>query len=378
MQHQNTVFHDLIKHVPWTEFDRLVEQHRSDHRVRRLDSKSQFLALLFGQLSGADSLRSIVAGMASHRSRLYHLGAKAPARSTLADANASRPAALYMELFGHMARAADRQTRRQVRDAVRILDATHIRLSGPTADWKAGALEAPAVKLHVVYDPDAEAPLDARMTSARVNEIAPARELEITAGATYGFDLGYYSFDWWAELHHAGARFVTRLRSSTRLRDVTERTPPEGIIAERTGFLPRPFGDRMPDPVREIVVRISTGKTIRVVTNDLESPADDIAALYKERWQVELFFRWIKQNLKIRRFLGTSENAVLTQIFVALIAYLLLRLAHRLQNAVRAVVTFVRLVACNLMHRRPINNLSDAPPCLPRDRRQAELELQLA
>ena len=375
MRHHNTVFHDLINHVPWPAFDKLVEQHGSDHRVRRLDSKSQFIALLFGQIAGADSLRAIEAGMASQSARLYHLGASAPARSTLADANARRPAALYQDLFAHMAAAAGRRARRHMRDVIRILDATRIPLPGPMEDWKAGACRSPAVKLHMAYDPAAAAPLEAAATSSLVNDITPAKTLEIETDATYVFDLGYYSFDWWADIHARRARFVTRLKSHTRLRQVEERTPPEGVIAERIGRLPRPHGDPMPDRVREIVVRIPTGKTIRLVTNDLDSPAEEIAALYKQRWAVELFFRWIKQNLKIRRFLGVSRNAVVTQLFVALIAYLLLRLAHEAQSVIARPSAFMRVVAQNLWQRRSINALNRPPPPPERDHRQPELEL---
>lgn len=135
MRHENSVFHGLQKHIPWAVFDRLVDKHKADHRVRRLDTKSQFLALLFGQLAGAASLREIEAGLMSHEARLYHLGAKRPARSTLSDANAKRPSALFAELFAHMATTASRRTRRRLADAVRILDATRIELSSLSAGW---------------------------------------------------------------------------------------------------------------------------------------------------------------------------------------------------------------------------------------------------
>ena len=386
MRHQNTVFHDLINHVAWTEFDRLVEQHGSNHRVRRLDSKSQFLALLFGQISGADSLRTIEAGMTSQSARLYHLGARVPARSTLADANARRPAALYQDLFAHMAHAADRRTRRHMAEVVRIVDATRISLPGPMASWKGGTCKVPAIKLHTVYDPDAEAPLKVDVTSSLVNDITPAKALEITDGATYVFDLGYYSFDWWAKLDRQGVRFVTRLKSNTRLRRTVSRPVCEalrkstGIQAEQVGYLPERMARSRRNPfqsqLREVTVKLDTGKTIRIATNDLDTPIEDIAALYRQRWQIETFFRWIKQNLKIKRFLGTSENAVLTQIFVALIAYLLLRLAHAAQDAIQRPSAFVKLVAINLWQRRSIATLNEPPKPPPPDPRQANLELQ--
>ena len=378
MRHQNTVFRDLINPLPWDVFDRLVRVHGSDHRVRRLDSRSQFLALLFGQISGADSLRGVEAGMASQSARLYHLGARPPARSTLADANARRPSALYRDLFAHMARAADRGTRRHMRDAVRILDATRIPLPGPMRDWKGGACDTPAIKVHTVYDPGAGAPVGASVTSSLVNDITPAKALTIAPGTVYVFDLGYYSFDWWARLHDADAVFVTRFKRTTGLRDIEERAPPEGILTERTGRLDGQSGRAMPHRVRELTVTISTGKTIRIATNDLDRPATEIAALYKERWAIETFFKWIKQNLKIRRFLGTSQNAVETQIFVALIAYLLIRLAHTTQTAITRPSTFAKLVAMNLWHRRPINALNKPPQPPPMNTKQTVMEFGCA
>lgn len=374
MRHKNTVFHDLINHVPWGEFERLVGLHGSDRRVRRLDSKSQFLAVLFGQVSGADSLRAIEAGMASQRSRLYHLGGRVPARSTLADANARRPAALYRDLLVHMTRAADRRTRRHMRKPMRILDATRIRLPGPMKDWKGGACGTPAIKLHTVYDPDMAAPVEASVTSSLVNDITPAKDLKILPDAIYVFDLGYYSFDWWARLHDAGAVFVTRLKRPTRLCDVNERTPPEGIIAERTGRLAGQNGRVMTHRLREITVAISTGTTIRIATNDLDRPASEIAALYKDRWQIETFFKWIKQNLNIKRFLGKSQNAVETQIYIALIAHILIRRAHTIQTVIHRTSAFTKLIAMNLWQRRPITALDKPPPTPPTDPRQTEME----
>ncbi|WP_159586029.1 DUF4372 domain-containing protein, partial [Chelativorans xinjiangense] len=148
MRHHNSVFHGLQKHIPWAVFERLVDKHRADHRVRRLDTKSQFLALLFGQLAGAASLRDIEAGLMSQSARLYHLGMGCVARSTLADANARRPAALYGELFAHMAAQASRRTRRHLKDAVRILDATRVQMSSLSRGWLETQNGRRAIKLH--------------------------------------------------------------------------------------------------------------------------------------------------------------------------------------------------------------------------------------
>jgi hypothetical protein len=381
MRHQNSIFHALQKHIPWAVFDRLVDKHKADHRVRRLGTKSQFLALLFGQLSGADSLRAIEAGLMSQSAGLYHMGGRCVARSTLADANARRPAVLFAELFAHMAASAGRRTRIKLAEATRILDATRLQLSSLSAGWLQTQNGHRAVKLHIAYDPATDSPLAAALSDQRVNDITPAKAMPIEPGVTYVFDLAYYDFAWWAELDAKGCRFVSRLKSNTSLDVIDERAVPEDgdILSDRIGLLPqRMAGSRRNPfavPVREITVRIATGRTIRLVTNDLDAPASEIADLYKQRWQIELFFKWIKQNLYIRRFLGTSENAVRIQIFVALIAYLLLRAAYAMQKAVARPLAFIRLVRLNLMHRRPIDALKTPPQPPSTDQRQMSLDL---
>ena len=363
MRHQNSVFHDLLKRVPWDVFDRLVLEHGSDKHVRRLTTRDQFIALFYGQLSGASSLREITGGLESHRARLYHVGARPAQRSTLADANALRPSAVFSELFGEIVGRAQRGLRRAVGDAVYLIDSTGVRLSGMGADWARFSAGVCGAKVHVIFDADAERPIYAAITAARVNDITAAKEMPIEAGATYVFDLGYYDFGWWAKLDDAGCRIVTRFKSNTPLTVTAELELPEGsdILSDRIGLLPRrqksnrrnPFSD----PVREVRVKTETGKVLRILCNDLDASAQDIADLYKRRWAIELFFRWVKQTLKIRHFLGKSENAVRIQIAVALIAYLLLRLAQTDQNAVQSPLAFARLVRANLMHRKRIDRL---------------------
>jgi hypothetical protein len=328
MRHQNTVFHGLLKHVPWQLFAKLVDEHRADRRIRKLDTKTQLIALLYGQLSGSTSLREIEAGLASHRVRLYHLGAHPVARSTLADANAIRPVEVFSGLFKHLLGQAHRGLRRATRDAVRLIDATGIRLSNLSASWATFSNGVCGAKLHVVLDPEADVPIYFAVTPAKVNDITAAKAMPIEPGATYVFDLGYYDFGWWAALHAQGCRFVTRLRSNTRVMVVHENEVPDGsnVRSDRIGHLPERMAasrtNPFQDPVREIEVEIESGTVLRIVTNDLDAPAEAIAELYKRRWQIELFFRWVKQTLKIRHFLGTSENAVRIQVAVALIAFL--------------------------------------------------------
>lgn len=384
MRHHNSVLHGLLKHLPWAEFDRLVEAHGADARVRRLNTRSQLVAMLYAQLSGAASLREIEAAMASHSARLYHLGARDVSRSTLADANAQRPHQVFSGLFAAMAGMAGRRLRRSTAEAVRLIDSTGMKLSGMAAEWSRFSADACGAKAHVIYDPDAGIPLYLEVTPARVNDIVAARNMPVEPGATYVFDLGYYDYGWWARLSQAGCRIVTRLKTNTPLTLARERRLPEGsaLIYDRIGHLPErmarsrrnPFGG----PVREIGVELDTGRTIRILTNDLDAPAKEIAELYKRRWAVELFFRWVKQTLKIRHFLGRSENAVRIQIAVALIAYLLLRLAERAAGTGSGLLAFARLVRANLMHRRNLDQLTRPANKPPADQRQMQFNLTQA
>ena len=215
-------FHTVLKHVPWHVFDRLVDAHGADARVRRLSTRDQFIALLYGQLAGAQSLREIEAGLASHAHRLYHLGARAISRSTLADANAKRPSEAFGALFAHLVAQAGRGLRRKIGEAVHLIDSTGLRLSDLSADWARFSDGVCGAKLHIVYDCDAERPIDAAITPARLNDITAAQALPIAAGATYVFDLGYYDFVWWARLDDAGCRIVTWFKSNTCLTVVAE------------------------------------------------------------------------------------------------------------------------------------------------------------
>lgn len=381
MRHHNSVLHGVLKHVPWSEFDALVDEHGSDAGVRRLSTKSQLVALLYGQMSGAVSLREIETAMSSHADRLYHLGVRPAVRSTLADANRLRSHEVFSGLFSRMVGLAGRGFRRSTADAVRLIDSTGVRLAGMAAEWARFSAGVWGAKAHVIYDPDAETPVYLAVTAARTNDITAAKAMPIEAGATYVFDLGYYDFGWWAKLDEAGCRFVTRLKTNTALGLVEDRALPEGsqLLYDRVGYLPQRMArsrkNPFQDPVREIGVLLEDGKSLRVVTNDLDAPAQEIADLYKRRWAIELFFRWVKQTLRIKHFLGRSENAVRIQIAVALIAYLLLRLAKDAVKIVESPLAFARLIRANLMHRRDIDQLLRPPPPSPRDPRQLQLDL---
>jgi IS4 transposase len=381
MLHQNTVFHSLTKYVPWHKFERLVEKHGADRLSRKLNTKRHFIALLFGQFSGAVSLREIVTGMTSHETRLYHSGAAPVKRSTLSDANTERPWQLFSELFAEMLQQAHRGLRQAGAEAVRLIDSTSVRLSSLSGDWATFSANALGAKVHIVYDPNADRPIYFAVTPSNVNDITAAKAMPIEPGATYVYDLGYYDYGWWARIDDAGCRFVTRLKKNTPFTVVREnRVPKRGnIVSDRIGHLPARLATSRKNPlqvpVREIRVIIDTGKMLRIVTNDLDAPAQEIADLYKQRWQIELFFRWVKQTLRIKHFIGVSENAVRIQIAVALIAFLILRMAQVAQKAVRSPLEFARLLRANLMHRRPIDRLLEPAQPIPINPNQLKLGL---
>ena len=363
MRYQDTVFGGLMKAFPRWRFEALVKRHGADRRVRRLPSWSQFLAMLYAQLSGARSLREVIAALDRFPGSHAHLGLKPVRRSTLADANRLRPAALFEDVLAALVGQLSRSSGRQGREMLRLIDATRVVVGKRITHWQVDG----SVKLHVVYDPGVETPVCFAVTSARVNDITPAKRFPIEPGATYVFDKGYYDFGFWAALDAADCRFVTRLKKNSPLAvfETREVTPDGAVLADRVGHLSqRLAGSRrnpFDKPVRAVTVRIDSGKEITLLTNDLDASAEEIAALYKQRCQIELFFKWIKQNLKIKHFLGASENAVRIQILTALIAYLLLRLAQHATGTALTLQAIARL-AKTTFQRRPLAQLFDPPP----------------
>jgi DDE family transposase/uncharacterized protein DUF4372 len=379
VRHQNSVFHTVLKHLPLGELERLIEAHGADARQRGFTSKTHIVALIYGQLSGATGLREIEAGLSSHAARLYHLGIGDVRRSSLADANAHRPSAVFSDLLAAMMKAAHRGLRRKLDGVTYLIDSTSLALTARSATWARFSAEVCGAKAHIVYDPDADQPVYCAVSAANVNDITAAKAMPIAAGATYVFDLGYYDYAWWAELDAKGCRLVTRLKRNTPLTISETRAVPRGgnVLADRIGYLPARQAKNRQNPfqkkAREVQVTIETGKVLRILTNDLDAPAQTIADLYKRRWAIELFFRWVKQTLKITRFLGTSENAIRIQIAVALITFLLLRAAQATQTTVTSPLAFARLIRANLMHRRDLTALLQPPPAVPSNHNQLVL-----
>jgi hypothetical protein len=368
MPRQDTVLSALLKAVPRAQLAQLVAQHRSDKGVRKLTSWSQLVALLVVQLAGCRSLREVEALLASQSDALHQLGSGRVCRSTLAVANATRPVELFADLLTLLLTRLMARTPPAVsREAVRLVDATSIRLHQDLHGWARRSVEHAGVKLHLVYDPRAMLPVYFTITPCRINDIVEAEKLPLEPGSIYVFDKGYYDFAFWADLDAAGCCFVTRLKHNSPTRLVEERAADgETILADRLVRLSERLMGQRRNPyqgvLREVLVARPDGEPLRLVSNDLSCPAERIAQLYKTRWQIELHFKWLKQNLRIKHFLGTSANAVKAQIITALIAYLLLHYAHRLTFGRTSAQRLRQLVRASLWQCRSLADIVPAPP----------------
>jgi len=369
---QDTVLYQLLQQVPWEQFAELSAEPAHAAENRGFTAKSHLVALIFAQLIGAASLREIALGMQSQAERLAALDVTPAARSTLSDANRDRPCALFVALLLAMIGQLNRAQKRHLEESVYLIDASFLALSARYAGWARYSTTTCGAKMHVIYDDGEGQPIYAAISPANVNDITIAQTMPLQPGATYVFDLGYYHFAWWAELDAAQCRIVTRLKRNTPL-EVSEIRPlPAGadhILSDQIGFLPRRQARNRRNPmgqaVREIQVRIDTGPVLRILSNDLDAPATEIAALYKRRWQIELFFRWLKQVLKIRHFYSVSANAVTTQVATALITYLLLHTAHKRLSEPLRLLDLARLVRITLMLECPLEAL--LPPIVPQE-----------
>jgi putative transposase len=374
MQFLDSIFGSLLKPIDRRGFRAIVEGCDADAYDKKFKSWDHVVALVYAQLSGADSLRAIETGFNANSHHHYHLGVGSIARSTLSDANARRPVEVFAQTFTMLSETADRHTRQEGAEMVSLIDASPVPL-GKTCDWAKWNGRVRGLKMHVVYDPDADCPRCVEITAATVNDVEIGREVEIEAGATYVFDRGYYNFGWWKKINDANACFVTRTKGNTRFRATKRRyvrkTIGDGfrIIDDAEVVLASKGDSRLPMRLRRIRVRRDKGGLITLITNDLERTAVEVAALYKARWQIELLFRWIKQHLHIRKFLGTNENAIRLQILAAMIAYLLLRIAARVNCVKMPALRLAELICQRLFMRRPIAEIDRPPPVNPSARK---------
>lgn len=366
MRYSDSIFGQLLKPIRRRWLADVVERHDADAYDKSFRSWDHMVTLIFAQLSGAASLRQLETVWNANAHHHYHLGAGSISRSTLADANRRRPAAIFAETFTMLSATADRALRREGAEMVRLIDSSPIPL-GVVMGERSWNGRIKGMKLHVVYDPDVDRPCRIDITPANINDIEIGRDLPIEPGSTCVFDKGYCSYPWWSRLHAAGARFVTRQKSNALFRSVLKRplatTLGDGfkIIDDCEVRLASKGDSRLAFPLRRIRVKRQGAGRLTLITNDMQRSAVEIAALYKARWQIELLFRWIKQHLNLATFLGRSDNAIRLQIIAAMIAYLLLRLAARASRSRMPAIRFADLVAACLLVRKPLARL-DKPP----------------
>lgn len=363
MAHCSTVLSQIVRFFPRHEFQALAEKHHVGQKFRSFSRWTQFVAMLTAQLSRRSSLRDLLDNFDVQSSKFYHLGIKAFSRATLARCNEKQPHTLYEELFkrllGRCQSMAPRNKAFKLDGKIYLLDASLVELTLSLFPWAKYQKKKGAAKLHIGLDADGYLPAFVDFTRGNEHEINRARELELTRGSYVVFDRGYTDYSWYQELTEDGVFFVTRLKSNavvTPGRKRRGRKSP-GVIEDQEIHL-----GKRPETFRQITyLDEETGITYQFVTNALDIPAQTVADLYKERWQIELFFKWIKQNLKVKSFLGTSMNAVKTQLWIALCAYLVLSFLKFQSKAKLSPQRMLRILQLNLFERRDLWGLFKPP-----------------
>ena len=360
-----TLFAQVMEYVPWKTFGRIVERHSGDAGVRTLDCADVFRVMAFAQLTWRESLRDIEVCLAANQAKLFHMGLKGvPARSTLSDALNQRDWRIYHELAMRLitrARALYVQEPMNVDlDAtVYALDSTTIDLCLSVFDWAPFRSTKAAVKMHTLLDLRGNIPAFIHVSDGKMGDVNVLDILPIEAGAFYIMDRGYLDFERLYQLHQAGAFFVTRAKRNTNARRVyssaTDRTT--GVICDQrialNGFY---VSKDYPEHLRRIRFNDpDSDKALVFLTNNMTLPALTIAALYKNRWQVELFFKWIKQHLRIKRFLGTSENAVKTQIWCAVATYVLIAIVKKELHLDVSLYTCLQILSISIFEKTHIS-----------------------
>ena len=374
MRFSDSILCSLLKPIDRRRFRDVVDRHDGDAYDKSFKSWDHLVALIYAQLAGMGSLRALEAGFNANPHHHYHLGTGQLARATLSDANARRPPEIFAQVFAMLAATADRQTRRSGAEMVRLIDSSPVPLS-KMCTWAKWNGRIRGMKLHIVYDPSADVPTCVEVTDANVNDVEIGGQTNIEKGAIYVFDKGYCRFDWWKKINDCGAFFVTRNKVNMRLCTVRHRTNRKRrgdgfkVLADDEVVLASKGNARLETPLRRIKIRRDNAGIITLLTNDLSRTAIEIATLYKTRWQIELLFRWIKQHLDIKAFLGRNDNAVRLQVLSAMIAYLLLRIAARI-NCIKMLPLRLaaELVRQFLFTRRSITTITKPPPTNPSKR----------
>jgi hypothetical protein len=368
-----SLFNQLLHHFPRSEFQALVKKHQAERDAKGFSCWTQFVAMLFCQLARADSLREICNGLHCCLGKLVHLGVrKAPNKSTLSYANAHRPAALFEDVFQtasqrfrNQKKLGPRQHKFRFKNKLLSLDATTISLCLGLFPWAEFRRAKGGVKAHVLLDHDDYLPRYVLLTAAKKSDIKMADSFALNAGSIVAVDRAYCDFGLFARWSEQGVYFVTRMKSNIAYEAVAEYELPAGgnIRADQLIRLTSTQGRRQyPVDLRRVVVwDAENEREIVLLTNQFSFAASTIAAIYKERWQIELFFKALKQNLKVKTFVGTSENALRIQIWTALIAMLLLKWLHHLSKAGWSLSNLASLLRLNLFTYRDLKNWLDDP-----------------
>lgn len=372
MPHFDTVFAQFLKLVPRHDFNSLARAHHRGGALRRLTRWSQFVAMSVGHVTGRASLRDTVTTIAAQGPRLYHLGLKPVARSSLARVNEEQPYTLYEGLFARLVSRCEALAPRhgfRFKNKLYALDATLIDLSLTVFPWARYALGKGAMKLHVGLDHDGLIPAFAVVTESRVMEQTVARRIALPKGSIVVVDRGYSEFAWFRSLDASGVFFVTRRRANTLFEVVESRAGASGrgVVGDQTVRFNGPGARKSGiGPLRLVTFDCpDTGKRYEFLTNIRHLAATTIAAIYKARWQIELFFKFLKQNLKLKGFYGTSKNAVLTQIWIAICVALLVAYLKFANRSGASLQTIMRLLATNLFLRRDLLALLHGQPPAP-------------
>ena len=359
-----TLFAQVMEFVPWKTFGRIVEKHEGDCGVRTLSCADLFRILAFSQLTWRESLRDIEVCLAANQTKLFHMGlAQPPARSTLADALNIRDWRIYQALAQRLIRRARalyaEDPLLDIDATIYALDATTVDLCLSLFEWAPFRANRAAIKLHALLDLRGAIPAFLYISGGKLNEVNVLDILPIEAGSFYVMDRGYLDFRRLFAMHQAGAFFVTRARSAMNARRVDSAVADRdsGVICDQRVMLEdRKTSKKYPEQIRRIRFKDpDSGKTLVFLTNNTALPALTIAAVYKSRWQVELFFKWIKQHLRIKRFLATSENAVKTQIWCAIATYVLIAIVKKELKLNASLYTCLQILSVSIFEKTEIS-----------------------
>ncbi len=360
------VFAQVMSHLPLTTFRRCVARYNGEHKVKHFTCLDQFLCMAFAQLTYRESLRDIEACLRSQSAKLYHMGFRSTvSRNTLANANAIRDWRIYADFAQSLIGIArplyvDEPFGVDLSDTVYALDATTIDLCLSVFPWAPFRSAKAAIKLHTLLDLRGNIPSFIHISDGKLHDVNILDQIIPEAGAFYIMDRGYLDFARLHRLHQAGSFFVTRAKANLRFTRQYSRPTDRsaGIICDQLGTLDGFYSQQhFPTTIRRIKIKDAEGKTLVFLTNHLDLSAQSIANLYRCRWQIELFFKWIKQHLRIKSFFGISENAVKSQIWIAVSVYVLVAILRKRLNITASLYEMLQILSLTMFERMALNQL---------------------